>query len=80
MLEMKLLNSRELGLIRSAETRGHLPWVLTELADELDARRRNRFVLAGELAQPLGVLLLAIPVLGIAGGVIQFLVLLIDKM
>lgn len=71
--EMKLLNAQELGLIHSAETRGHLPWVLTEMANSIENRQRDRLQLLGELMQPVAVLVVAIPVLGIAWGVISFL-------
>ncbi len=73
MREMKLLNAQELGLIHSAETRGHLPWVLTEMANSIENRQRDRLQLLGTLMQPVAVFVVAIPVLGIAWGVISFL-------
>lgn len=73
MWEMKMLNSQQLGLIRSAEERGHLPWVLTELADTMENRMWNRLQMIGEFFQPLGVFFLAIPVIGITWGIMSFL-------
>lgn len=68
-----ILSARQLGLIRSAEQRGHLPWVLTQLADSLESRRADRALLLGEFLRPICVILVAIPILAIGWGVLTFL-------
>jgi type IV pilus assembly protein PilC len=77
LAEERLVSSREAKFLAAAETAGNLAWALRMLSDRIDDRRRRRFALIIEIAQPAIVLLLGVIVLSVCLGIFLPLVQLI---
>ncbi|MDQ3332721.1 MAG: type II secretion system F family protein, partial [Planctomycetota bacterium] len=74
----RLVTSREAEFLAAAETAGNLDWALALLSDRIDDRRRRRFAMLVEVAQPVIVLMLGALVLFICLGIFLPLVKMIN--
>ncbi|MBA3316005.1 MAG: type II secretion system F family protein [Planctomycetaceae bacterium] len=80
LADERLITSRDARFLGAAETAGNLDWALALLSDRIDDRRRRRFAMLIEFAQPLIVLMLGALILFICLGIFLPLVKLINDL